>query len=296
VIRRLLACLCVVWLLGAAAAPAAAAELLISTEAVPGGGFRLPALAEADFGTRERLNRVAARRLVPEIARAVGIDPARLKGELPPGGFMLRTNPSVQLTLDAPAREVDRLAAALGFVFSQSSVLVSDLADRAGGTAYGVVSFETPVKEGPRAHAFFLHAAGVAKGLGGGYAGRDGALLFLNLRPAPGRPPFSGLDDPAFQAALAKAAGSFAAEPARIASTGVARAWLIENDWRQQARGQAYLGRIGGDARTLNLLQELRERHIELARSFVDTPRTSRPMTIQVRFSPPSATSTSPVT
>jgi hypothetical protein len=243
-------------------APATAADhpLLFSYEATS-GQLGLAKLRDAHYADRAAFTARVRDELLPEIMRAVDVDPAEVRTEMTPGGYLLRTNASLQSRVTIDERRADRLAAALGYVFRQSSVLVSDLHDRRGGTGYGVVRFAGGPLTAGKAHAFFEHAAQQTKGLGGGYTAFGSEMIFLNVRDDAGKP-YSELEDRAFVAALKRAANSFKEGQARLAHAGHARARFVGNAWREKPNGEDYLAKLGGHADpVVPHLDRLKERH-----------------------------------
>jgi hypothetical protein len=252
-------------LLALAALPLAAAErtLLFSYEATS-SQLGLTRLRDAPYADRAAFTAKAAKELLPEIFRAVGLDPAKVKTEMTPGGYLLRTNASLQSRIAIDQARADRVAAALGYVFRQSSVLVSDLWDTKGGTGTAMVRFAPGSLTPGLAHAFFEHAAQVHKGLGGGYTAFGNDMIFLNVRDDAGKP-YSGLDDRAFFAQLGQAAARFKGGKAQLASTGQARARFVGNSWRQKPNGEDYVALLGGaGSAEIIRLDRLKDRHTAL--------------------------------
>jgi hypothetical protein len=256
------------------AGAATAAELLLSYE-VTSTQFAFPGLAQASYADRAAVTGEALSDLVPGILAVLRIEPTQIETQMTPGGYLGRTNASLQskTVLDRP--RVDRLAAALGFVFRQSSVLISDLADRAGGTGtggtgYAIVRFAPGALDPGRAHGFFVHAGSVHKGLSGGYTAFGDDMIFLNVRDEAGKP-YSELDDVAFGRALGRAVAGFAAGRPRLALRGTARAWFIGNSWRQKPDGADYIAILGGSGATeLAELRALQSRHNALMERAAD--------------------------
>ena len=178
-----------------------------------------------------------------------------------PGGYLLRTNSSLQSRIAVDWRQADRVAAALGYVLRQSSVLVSDLADTKGGTGLAVVRFPRGSLTAAMAHSFFEHAARVHKGLGGGYTAFGDEMIFLNVRDEAGKP-YSELDDRAFHRGLHTAAGSFKDGRAKVVRMGQAKAKFVGNSWRQKPNGEDYVALLGGAADPAVLrLKAVQDRH-----------------------------------
>lgn len=222
----------------AVASPARATEWLLSFEAVAGEGE--PAL----YNERATQTTLLVSELGPAVLAAVGLDPAQFDAEIVPGGYQLKTNPSVLLLVDGDAAAADRAAAAFGYLFDQSSVLVWRESDEGALVSIVTLPGVTP----NLADHFFRHAASVHPGLGGGYTARGNRLLFINLRGADGRP-FSGLTDDEFLAAMTRAAGAFGG----LATVTAARsdAKLVERD--------RYISLIGAAHPTLDRLRVRRQ-------------------------------------
>lgn len=233
-------------LTAAATAPAFAADtFLLSYEATPSSGFDLPKLKAAGYDQRAEFSAKVLTEVVPKIASAVGIDPAKLETEVTPGGYLLKTNASLQSEVELEDAEADRLAAGLGYVFRQYSVLVSQLDDGDGKTGYVTVKFPDNTLDAAVAQAFFEKAASVDKGLGGGYTAFGDEQIFLNVVDGDGKP-YSGLDNAAFLAGLTKAAAEFGPPKPEISESGTATARFIGNEWDKQAKGEAYIELLGG--------------------------------------------------
>lgn len=250
--------LAVVWV-----APAAAAdpEYLLSYEAVPSAQLDLPHIDEAGYAERAALTERVLRDLMPDVMRAVGIDPERTRTLLTPGGYLLRTNASLQTRLAGTPDDAARLAAALGYVFRQYSVMVSDLGTADGGTGYVAVSFAPGRLDAGLAQRFFEAAAALDDGLGGGYTAFGDTLYFLNVRGDDGAP-YSGLDDATFARLLGKAAAGFAGEGASVVEVGRADARFVGNDWVERPGGEGYAALLGGPrGDAVTALDRLRDRH-----------------------------------
>jgi hypothetical protein len=229
----------------------AAAETLLFYEALPAAQVALPKARTAPYAEKQRLAEAVALELVPGIVDALAFDPMRAKTAIAPGGYGGRTNPSLQTALPATAAEARTLAAALGYVLRQESVLVADLADASGDSFQVAVGFGR-APDADLAQRFFAHAIQIDKGLAGGYSVVDAGMVFVNLRGADGRP-LGGLDDAAFLSALRRAAEGFPG--ARIAASGKCRAYLLENDWARAGNGEEFAAALGEKAGALMLLR-----------------------------------------
>nr|WP_286198631.1 hypothetical protein [Mesorhizobium sp. BR1-1-16] len=205
----------------------------------------MPKLEAAGYADRAAFAAKALEEIVPKIADAVGIDSNDLDTEVTPGGYLLKTNASLQTEAEISGDEADRFAAGLGYVFRQYSVLVSGLDDENATTGYVVVTFPDNTLDDKVAQAFFEKAASVDKGLGGGYTAFGDDQIFLNVVGDDGKP-YSGLDNAAFLAGLTKAASEFGPPKPTISGSGTATARFIGNEWDKQPKGEAYIAKLGG--------------------------------------------------
>lgn len=252
---------------GADATPPIGEVQQISYEVVPTPLYELGmidvTLEDATYAQLEAFTLESRDAMMADIIDAVGLGGAMLDTELTPGGFMLVTNPSLQSRLMASDAEVESLAAAIGYVYSQWSVLVTDFADKSGGTAFAVVSFDVERVDAGLGQDFFAHAATVDAGLGGGYFAFEGEVIYLNLR-GPDGTPYSGLEDDEFIAMVEDAAASFAPYRAELSQSGEAAVIFVENDWSTAPTGEDYVGVLAGlDERSLADLADLQAEHTD---------------------------------
>lgn len=255
-------------LTAALAASACAAQEqvhLLSYEAIPSAQMALD-MEAATYAQRAELTAAVRDALSPQIFVAVGVDPGDVETDLTPGGFLLRTNASLQARGTFSEVEAVRLAAALGYVYRQWSVLVSRLDDELGDTGYVVVGFPEDALTPERAQAFFEAAAAVEPGLGGGYTAFGDEMIFLNVRDAEHRP-YSDLEDMMFAAGLGEAAGRFAEAPVRVVGAGHAAALFVGNDWDASPEGQDYAAALN-DPELVAELDALRAVHSALVADF----------------------------
>ncbi|WP_245294726.1 hypothetical protein [Rhizobium rhizosphaerae] len=230
----------------ALAGPALAENrVLLSYEATPSHGFDLPKMADATYADRAAFAGKMLETIVPRIAEAVGVAPGALETEVTPGGYMLKTNASLQSESEIDDPLADRLAAALGYVFRQDSVLVSRFDDPKGKTFYVTVSFPKDTLDAKTAQSFFEKADATAKGLGGGYTAFGDDQIFLNVTDDAGKP-YSGLTDKAFLEGLTKTAEAFAPNKPAISQSGQVNARFVGNDWEKSAKGEDYVKALGG--------------------------------------------------
>ncbi|MFW8610269.1 MULTISPECIES: hypothetical protein [Rhizobium] len=144
--------------------------MLVSYRATPSAGFLLPRLPQASYDDRATFSAEVSKDIVPKIITANGIDAATLGAEVTPGGYLLKTNASLQTEGDLDDAAADRLAGSLGYVFRQYRVLTSRLNDTKGKTGFVVVRFPQGSLNATVAQRFFEAADATKKGLGGGYA------------------------------------------------------------------------------------------------------------------------------
>lgn len=229
----------------AATAAQAVEPVLISYEAAPSSGFELPKLDQATYAVRAAFALQALSDIVPKIAAAAGVPDSKMVSEVTPGGYLLKTNASLQTMADLDDEAADRFAASLGYVFRQYSVLISRLDDPSGKTDFVKVTFPRDKLDSSVAQAFFEKAASVDKGLGGGYTAFGDDQIFLNVTDSDGKP-YSGLDHAAFLAGLEKAAAEFELVKPTVSNKGKAVARFVENDWAAKPAGEDYIARLGG--------------------------------------------------
>ncbi|OLP60125.1 hypothetical protein BJF93_10275 [Xaviernesmea oryzae] len=228
----------------------------------------MPKIASASYQDRAAFAQEILEAIVPKISEAVGVAPSALETEVTPGGYMLKTNASLQSESEIDDASADRLAAALGYVFRQDSVLVSRFDDPKGKTFYVTVSFPKDTLDAKTAQSFFEKADATKKGLGGGYTAFADDQIFLNVTDEAGKP-YSGLDDKAFLEGLTQTAATFAPNKPEISQSGQVNARFVGNDWEKSAKGEDYVKALGGaDAPVVKALDAIEgdyARHVEEA-------------------------------
>ncbi len=226
-------------------AAAADERVLISYEATPSVGFNLPKLKTAGYAERAAFSKEVLEKIVPKIAASISVDPVVLETEVTPGGYLLKTNASLQTEATLDDVTADRLAAAFGYIFHQHSVLVSRLDDSSGSTGFVTVRFPEDTLDATVAQRFFEKADAVEKGLGGGYTAFGDEQIFLNVVDGNGKP-YSGLDNARFLDGLKRTAASFGPPAPQVSDSGTATARFIGNDWDKAPKGEEYAARLGG--------------------------------------------------
>ena len=219
-------------------------------EAMPVAGYALPGLANAPYSERAALTRAAADGVVPSVAASLGLAGKMSPVAIGPCGWRLTTQPAMRADVASDRNAAIHLAAALGYVFRQSAVLVADFDDTAGETTYGVVSLPPGPADPMLTHRFYLHAAATDSILEGGYSSVPEGLLFLGL----------GKTDPErFVAGLRRAAETFGEPGMRFVRSGKAKAMLVANNWDVDSEGGAYRGRFPQS--TVALLDQATQRN-----------------------------------
>lgn len=227
-------------LLVALAAPHASAQTYVAYQAIPGTDTGWPDIARLDYAARERLSEAVQRDILPGVVKALGLQ--ALETQIVPGGYMLKTDPSLVTRFPAGEEAAAlHFAAAMGYVLRQDAVLIF-AADEQGDSLTVRIRLDETCLTPQTAQRFFERAAQTAKGLGGGYTAFGCEMLFINLR-GEGGAPYSRLDDMRFAAALRRAAAGFS-PAATVAGAFRARTALIGSDWPGNGAGQVYVDRM----------------------------------------------------
>jgi hypothetical protein len=230
-------------LLVALTAPLASAQVYVAYQAIPGTNTGWPDIARLDYTARQALSEQVRREILPAVAQALDLQGLPLETQIVPGGYRLKTDPSF-VTRFPQGEEAKALqfAAALGYVLRQDSMLVFAIDEQGGDSLTVRVAIDGECLSPQIAHRFFVQAARVEKGLGGGFTAFGCEMLFINLRDGRGVP-FSGLNDDAFAAALVKAAAQFIPSSS-IAGSFRTRTVLIGEGWPGSKGGALYTERL----------------------------------------------------
>lgn len=145
-------------------------KVLVSYRATPSAGFHLPRLSQSSYDDRATFSAEVSKDIVPKIITANGIDAATLRKEVTPGGYLLKTNASLQTVSDLDEAAANRLAGSLGYVFRQYRALTARLNDTTGKTGFVVVRFPQGSLNATVAQRFFEAADATKKVWSGGYA------------------------------------------------------------------------------------------------------------------------------
>ncbi|MFO0555589.1 MAG: hypothetical protein U0271_44840 [Polyangiaceae bacterium] len=221
------------------------------------------AFKHGSYQAEAELTRTVLEELVPAIFQLLAPPNVAVTSRLGPGGYKGKTSPSIHSELrieDAPASVV---AAGIGWVFRQYSVLVADLRDSLEGTCpYAIVDLGPEQLSVAEAERFLNHAT-LNPQLPKGYTAFGDDLLVLNLPDAGNAP----LPETEFFKQMGEAAAGFC-EGATIAQTGRADARMIQNDWKLRADGEAYAELLR--AVDMAELHRLRQRHTEIVTQWLN--------------------------
>ncbi len=243
---------------------------LLSYDAVPSAQVDLPEFHTAAYADVARFSEQVVDVLLASVATAAGIDPARLATEVSPGGYAGNTTASAQSELSGTGPDAELLAAAIGFVFRQYWIMVSDFGNPAGNAGYAAAHFPSGRLSPRLADRFYQHAAGVHDALGIGFSAFGDVMFFINLRDDDGRP-HSGLEDAVFVNTLATAASLFEDIDVTVGAGGTADVRAVSNDWRTDPHGGAYIQRLRTvDSVSLPELALLQRRHTRLVEAAAD--------------------------
>ncbi len=223
-------------------------EVLSSQHAVP------EAKRNAPYAAKETLTRDALARLVPKIFTALGAAPASISSRTGPGGYKDAVNPAIQSDFPAAKSGARRLAAGLGFVFEQWSVLMSDLSPEKGETNYVSVTVTRGALTPARAELYFAHARWELSSNKLGFGSFGNRMIFLNIG--------TGIGDAEFLAGLKRAAAAQPALPLQVSGPHPARAVFVENDWPKAKDGEDYRRVFdAGAPKAVEALRQLRDEH-----------------------------------
>lgn len=247
----------------ASPAPLEKPELLFSygdtnwSNVPPGGDKRRPSDG-LSYDEQLETARTTLQAIVPKILQVLEIDPGQIATLTMPGGYKLSTLPTFQSSFEADTNAANEFASAVGYVFRQWSVLVTDFTPSDSGNAtYGTVTFEHVVT-GAEAADFFQHAATVKPALGQGYSAFDEDMFFINLTDSTGTP-YGGESDENFLIHLRKAAETYSKSRVMFTETGRVDARFIQNDWKTAPDGEDYARTLGDE--TAARLKCLRAEH-----------------------------------
>src|SRR5690242_2646066 len=97
-------------------------EVLSSQHALPAGSRK------ATYAEKDDLTRAVLAEIVPHVWTVLGATAMRARSRVQPGGYGEDVNPAIHSVIQTHEAEARRLAAALGYVFRQSAVILHDLA------------------------------------------------------------------------------------------------------------------------------------------------------------------------
>jgi hypothetical protein len=194
-----------------------------------------PAGRKATYHDKERLTRAALAEIVPNVWTTLDIEATRARSRVRLGGYGTEINPAIHSHLLITETKARRLAAALGYVFRQSAVLLYDLTVAEGEQHYVTVRFARRTLTLARVAAYFARARTDLGSDKLGFSELGPRLIFINID--------TGIADAAFAAGLRRAAlrhPEIKVEPPRPV-----RAIFIGNDWSKSPGGEDYVKLLG---------------------------------------------------
>lgn len=197
-----------------------------------------PADRRATYEAKERLTRAALAEVVPYVWTSLDAEASRARSRVRPGGYGDSVNPAIHSNLITTEEQARRLAAALGYVFRQSAVLMYDINGKDGDLRFVSVRFPRGTLGHKRAETFFAAARETLKSDRLGFSALGSRMVFINIR--------TGIADDVFHAGLGRAAAAHA--EIKVDALQPARALLIENDWDKAKDGEDYVKQLGADA------------------------------------------------
>jgi hypothetical protein len=251
----------------ASSAPLEKPELLFSYgdtnwSNVPSGGDKKSPADGLSYDQQLEAAQTTLQTAIPKILQVLEIAPEDIATLTMPGGYKLSTLPTFQSSFEADTDTANEFASAVGYVFRQWSVLVTDFTPNGSGNAtYGTVTFDHVVT-GAEADDFFRYAATVHPALGQGYSAFDEDMFFINLTDSTGTP-YGGESDENFLIHLRKAAETYSKSHVKFTQTGRVDARFIQNDWKTAPDGEEYARTLGDE--TTARLKCLRAEHEAIA-------------------------------
>ncbi len=252
-------------------------HLLLSYEAVPSTvveSFRGSELEAESYAKRDDFTSIVHDEIVVELLQAFELESVVV--EFTPGGFELSTNPSVQMSVpvsDVPSGRLQQLAAAIGYVLRQYSVLITDFSVEEGAGNAGLMTLRFPEDgfDEEVTQRFFEHAADVDPRLGCGYTAFRASMLFLNVGSET-MAPCATVSDEEYLAFLDAAVKEWPG-PVDVVdrASAAVNAEFIENDWSTTEDGSDYKRVIEDlDPALEALLDGLQAKHVSLVDAALD--------------------------
>lgn len=231
-------------------------EVLSSRHAQPPGGRK------ANYAEKDALTRTVLAEIVPHVWTTLGATAARARSRVQAGGYGDAVNPAIHSVIQTHESEARQLAAALGYVFRQSAVIMYDLAAERSDLSYVAVRFPRGTLTPALATRFFGLARAELKSGKLGFSGTRSRMIFININ--------TGIPDAAFADGLAKAAAAWPEARLKVDPPKPVRAFLIENDWGRAAAGEDYVRLLGPQSeRRTDALAQLQRRHDGRVRRWV---------------------------
>jgi hypothetical protein len=223
-------------------------EVLSQIDPVP------PKIARATYAQKEAFTRETLAATVPEILALMNVPRAALNARVSPGGYRDAIAPAIQGEAKLAEAEARRLAAALGYVFVQWSVLIADYGAEGGAVSYFTLRYPRGALTTARAEAAF---AGLRRNLASdklGFSSFGDRMIFLNLE--------TGIGDAAFLTGLRRLHMAGVPLSVTIDGPGKAKAHFVGNDWDKARGGEGYEAIVGAEGkRTIAALRWIRAKH-----------------------------------
>ncbi len=226
---------------------------LLSYEVLSSNHAAALGAAKPGYAAKERFTRQALAATVPAVFAALAPSRTAARSRVGPGGYEMDVSPAIQTDLATTEAGARRVAAALGLVFGQWAVLVSDLAPERANVRYISVGYPRGGFTPARAELFFARARAELKSDKLGFGSFGPVLLFINLN--------TGLSDEIFAQGLARAAATLPALKLSLSPPKPMYAVMVENDWAKAKAGEDYARIIAADAALAARLAALRQRH-----------------------------------
>jgi len=194
-------------------------QAALNFEIRPSDSFAVGAMfSSLSFRDQQDITATVVTALFPDLLRTLNLQDFNPLLNVGHGGFLGAQSPSIETRVPMPDFGIDTLAAAIGLVFRQDSVLVTRIegygAYIQNPTAFAAVTFldQKEITDGT-AKRLWDHIMRVDPRLNGGYALQGNKILFFNLQDieakALRKQPLSKMTDEVFNAAIKAAIATY---------------------------------------------------------------------------------------
>ena len=223
-------------------------EVLSQIDPVP------PRIARATYAQKEAVTREALATIVPELLARMNVPPAALTTRIGPGGYRDALSPAIQSEAKLTEAQARRLAAALGYVFVQWSVLIADYGAENGTVSYFTLRYPRGALTVARADAAFASLRRILASDKLGFSTFGERMIFLNLE--------TGIGDQAYLTGLKRLHMAGVPLAVSIDGPGKAVAHFVGNDWDKARGGETYEAIVGAERKdTIAALRWIRAKH-----------------------------------